>query len=156
MFPRRLSGWLALIPLLGLTAGCFGDDKPPYSCAWIGTPGDVSVGRLAGTYTGKAADGTPVTLVLSADGRYTAENLVDKDWLSGTGIAVAPEGGWRLHVDEPEWDIPLLEEDPPHAEILFEGADLDVGGTLAAPVLYDTEQSSGTCETLPNMLRRTS
>jgi hypothetical protein len=151
--PRRRHGWLVLIPLLSLVAGCSGDEEPPWSCSWAGDPAGVTVERLAGTYTGVAADGAPVTLVLSADRRYTAEALATVDWLTGKRIGVDPEGGWRLQVED-QWDIPLLPQDPPAATVMVGNTELEVGGTLDTPVLYDADENADSCESLPNVLRR--
>ncbi|WP_326554285.1 hypothetical protein [Micromonospora sp. NBC_01813] len=149
----RRAALVTLIPLLWIGTGCGVNDDPPYSCSWHGTPAGVTVEGLAGTYTGTDVEGEAISLTLSADGRYTSTNLRMVDWLTGDRMLSEDDGSWRLLFDE-RWDIPLRDEGPPAAKIKFGAGELRIGGAAEHPVLFDPDERGDSCESLPNVLRR--
>jgi hypothetical protein len=151
----RFGTAVSFAAVLCLVGGCGGAPKPPKSCSWSATPAEVTREDVAGTYTGTNVDGAAVTLALGPDGRYTATNLKLVDWYSGSWIPVDGSGDWQLHLSRSWRD--RVSGDPAHGWVrLGEGSmlELAVGGTRAAPVLYDEIDHAETCEALRGPLRR--
>lgn len=150
---------ILLVPVLaGLSgvAACGGDPKPPESCPWAASPADIVKEDLVGRYQGTNADNKPITLELSADGRYTATNLKMRDWLSGSWLDVDSTATWSLTVER-MWYHRFIDDPPPATVQLTDQykTELRVGGTRGDPVLYDVLDHGSSCDKVRSLLRQT-
>lgn len=146
---------LAALAALGGLAGCGGSPEPPDSCPWAASPEGVLADDVAGRYQGTNADGKPITVELSADGRFTAANLKVRDWLTGTWLDVESPTTWRLDVDR-KWYHRFVDDPPPATVHLSDRAEtgLRVGGTRKEPVLYDILDQGASCDEVRSLLRK--